>query len=321
MTAGPDERTLHVIPGGGPESEQEAEDRIREELHRRGVGPGGPASSPPPLPPHPPTVPAQPDVEEPREGQLIGGRYRLIARDGQAGPAQPDVVDQAAADETADPARAANDRLVPWWQTDKPRDLDASNGGQHAPAGQDEPESDEDADADAGEAGVEEPEPQAKERAARRSRRRVSKTTRPAADTPDEAETTGEEHVPDGPRWSRPALGRPSGLPPRKKNFFAWWREDVKPEHKFLLYHGTGLGAGIYFGVFSYGTRGAEFVSQEGLDDLEADITLGLLGLVLLVDYRVRHLFPPLAWLVRAVSTSLILGAAWNGTPLADLTN
>ncbi|MEV0016646.1 hypothetical protein [Streptomyces tendae] len=310
MTAGPDERTLHVIPGGGPETEEEAEARIREDLHRRGVGPGGPASSAPPLPPHPPTVPEHSDaVPEHRPGQVIGGRYRLIAKAEQAVPQQEDETpDQA-------PPRAVNDRLVPWWSTDKPRDLDDSSD-QHDPVSHTDPDGDQD-DGD----GDEEPQPEAKERGLRPTRRRAAKTSRPVDNTDPDDEAAGEERLPDGPRWSRPALGRPPGLPAKKKNLIAWWREDVKPEHKWLMYHGTGLGAGIYFGVFTYGTRGAEYVTQEGLDDLEADITLGLLGLVLLVDYHVRNLFPPLAWIVRAISTSLLLGAAWNGTPLADLTN
>jgi hypothetical protein len=302
MTAGPDERTLRVIDGGGPESEQEAEERIRQELHRRNVGPGGPASSPPPLPPHPPTVPAQPSTDE-----TATGRHTDWWRVGRARNTEQAPADQERA-EAAAPARADNDRLPPWWDRRKP-DLDDQAADHQEPG--EEPEAED-----------EEPEPAAKGRGPRPGRRRVSKTSRrpPADPEQGDGEEAGEQ-VPDGPRWSRPALGRPPGLPPQRKNLIQWWREDVKPEHKWLMYHGTGLGAGVYFGVFSYGTRGAEFVTKQGLGDLEADVTLGLLGLVLMVDYRVRNLFPPLAWVVRAVSTSLVLGAAWNGTPLADLTN
>lgn len=309
MTAGPDERTLHVIPGGGPETEQEAEERIREELHRRGVGPGGPASSPPPMPDHPPTVPAQPAADDERAGRTLTEWWHVL----RARAADQDQAEQAPQDaaETA-PARADNDRLPPWWDRRKPHlaDLDA------------EPEPDE--EPDQGDDGEDvEPEPKAKGRGPRPARRRVSKTSQPADDEDeqdDDAEEAGEEQVPDGPRWSRPTLGRPPGLPAKRHNLLTWWR-GIAPHTKGLLYHGTGLGAGVYFGVFAWGTRGAEFVTQEGLGDLEADFTLGLLGLVLVVDYRVRNLFPPLAWVVRAVSTSLVIGAAWNGTPLADLTN
>ncbi|MER7835315.1 hypothetical protein ABTY98_05230 [Streptomyces sp. NPDC096040] len=309
MTAGPDERTLHVIDGGGPETEQEAEARIREELHRRGVGPGGPASSPPPMPDHPPTIPAQPAADD-QAGRTLTEWWRVR----RSRPADQNQAEQDPPAKTA-PARADNDRLPPWWDRRKPH-LDEEP----------EPDDAEDAeDGEDGEDGEEEPEPKGKGRGPRPARRRVSKTSRPASDVGDEpddgGEEVGEEQVLEGPRWSRPGLGRPPGLPAKRHNFITWWRQDVKPEHKWLMYHGTGLGAGVWAGVFSYGTRGAEFVTQQGLVDLEADVTLGLLGLVLVVDYRVRNLLPPLAWFVRAVSTSLVLGAAWNGTPLADLTN
>ncbi|MEU0950464.1 hypothetical protein ABZ379_48775 [Streptomyces canus] len=303
MTAGPDERTLRVIPGGGPESEQEAEDRIREELHRRGIGPGGPASSPPPMPPHPPTIPAQPDgdAEEP------AGRTDPLPQWWRVRFPRP--TEEEGTEEAPARARADNDRLPPWWDRRKP-DLADQATDEEEPG--EEPEQEEDEEP--------EPEPKGKGRGPKPARRRVSKTSRREEGDGEDDEEAGED-VRDGPRWSRPSLGRPPGLPAKRQNLITWWRQDVKPEHKWLMYHGTGLGAGVYFGVFTYGTRGAEFVTQQGLDDLEADFTLGLLVLVLVVDYRVRNIFPPLAWLVRAVSTSLVLGAAWNGTPLADLTN
>ncbi|MFJ3249128.1 hypothetical protein [Streptomyces sp. NPDC086782] len=314
MTAGPGERTLRLIPGG-PDTEQDAEDaedRIREELHRRGVGPGGPASSPPPMPAHP---------EAAETGQEPGGQggtdeedYVGLAAWLQAKRAallkspEPDDADDA---EDAAPARAANDRLPHWWERDKPH---VSGLG----AADDEPGEEPAPDEEDGE--DEEPalEPEGK----RRGLRPAPKTSQrpPADDEQGDAEEAGEEHVPAGPRWSRPALGRPPGLPPKRQNLFTWWRS-IETHNRWLLYHGTGLGAGVWAGVFSYGTRGAEFVTQQGLGDLEAEFTLGLLGLVLVVDYRVRNLFPPLAWFVRAISTSLVIGAAWNGTPLADLTN
>jgi hypothetical protein len=286
---------------GPSETEEEAEARIRESLRQAGVGPGGPPIGIPPMPAYLPTVPPQPgdDGQEPGEDHDEGfsdwwRAKRAALRQAQA-PATDDAEDDGQDDEA--PARAANDRLPDWRDANKPHLADL-----------DEDQEDE-------------PEP----RGPRPSRRRVSKTDssddEPDQDEDDEDEGGAGEEQLKRRRWSRPALGRPPGLPPKRQSLIQWWREDVKPEHKFLLYHGTGLGAGVYFGVFTYGTRGAEFVTQKGLNNLEADVTLGLLGLVLFVDYRVRHLFPPLAWLVRAVSTSLILGAAWNGTPLADLTN
>lgn len=316
MTTGPDEHTLHVIDGGRPETEQEAEARIREELRRRGVGPGGPASSPPPRPAHPPVVPPQSatadGVQQPGEQEFEGFTDWLRAkRAARQQPPAPEPDDTEEAEEAA-PARAANDRRPHWWERKKPTvgDLDASDeeepGEEPAPHEEDEEAA---------------PEPKDKGRG-RPARRPVSETSRrpPADELGDEEDDDEEEQVPAGPRWSRPALGRPPGLPPERRNLIQRWRE-VAPEYRWLLYHGTGLGAGVYVGVFTYGMRGAEFVTQQGLDDLDADVNLALLGLVLVVDYRVRNLFPPLAWAVRAISTSLVIGAAWNGTPLADISN
>lgn len=298
MTAGPDERTLHVIPGSGPETEQEAEERIRGELHRRGVGPGGPASSPPPMPPHPPTIPPQPDsYEEPAEEADYKGLVEWIAARRAAlrepqDPAPDDAGDREEAEDTEDasPARAVNDRLVEWWRRNKPRDLSGNDGDQ-------------DDDADRGP---------------------VSK--QPAAD--EDMVGGGEEAVGegggkvakgdsgDGPRWSRPVFGRPPGLPAERRNLFTWWY-GMEPHTKWLLYHGTGLGAGLYLGIPAYGYEGHRFIAAHPADDLEVWFTWGLLVLLLLADYRVRHLFPLLAWAVRALSTSVIVGALWYGAPLA----
>ncbi|MDI9836250.1 hypothetical protein [Streptomyces sp. KAU_LT] len=282
MTAGPDERALHLVQGNGPESEQDAEDRIREELRRRGVGPGGPASSPPPMPPHPPAIPPQPAAED-------------------ADP-QPGEQPQQAA-----PIRAVNDRLTPWWEKDK-SELSAQEPAPAPAADVDEPDAQDE----------EQQEPA--ERGPRRSRRRVSK--RPAKDDPkaaDDAEEQDEESEEEGPRWSRPAMGRPPGLPARRHNLFTWWR-GMEPHTKWLLYHGTGLGAGLYFGVPAWGYEGHRFIVNPRAGEFEVWSTWGLLALLLMADYRVRNLFPPLAWAVRGVSTSVLVGAAWYGTPLADIT-
>ncbi|MFF5668853.1 hypothetical protein ACFY8S_01735 [Streptomyces hygroscopicus] len=308
------------------ETEKEAEARIREELRRRGVGPGGPAASPPPMPPHPPVVPSQsatadgvqqPGEQATQEGQEFEGftDWLRAKRAARQQPPAPEPHDAEEAEEAA-PARAANGRLPHWWERKKPNvgDLDA---GDEEESGEEPALHEEDEEAA--------PEPKDKSRDSRPARRPVSKASRrPPADElgeeEDDDEDDEEEQVPAGPRWSRPALGRPPGLPPERRNLVQWWRE-VAPEYRWLLYHGTGLGAGVYFGVFTYGMRGAEFVTQQGLGDPDADVNLGLLGLVLVVDYRVRNLFPPLAWAVRAISTSLVIGAAWNGTPLADISN
>jgi hypothetical protein len=319
VTAGPDERTLRVVPGGGPESEQEAEDRIREELHRRGVGPGGPASSPPPMPLHPPTIPAQPDAEA---GEPAGRtdplpewwRVRF-----------PRPTEEEATEEAPARLRATNDRLPSWWDRRK-GDLADQAADEEEPG--EEPEDDE-----------EEPEP--KGRGPRPGRRRVSKE--PAEDgdgdeddEPDDDEdgdgktkgkkakgkkggkgrkAKGEEEGEEGPRWSRPDLGRPPGLPTEKHNLFTWWR-GMEPHTKWLLYHGTGLGAGLYLGVPAYGYEGHRFIADNPAGDPEVWATWGLLGLLLVADYRVRNLFPLIAWAVRALSTSVIIGALWYSAPL-----
>ncbi|MEU1853943.1 hypothetical protein ABZ499_32970 [Streptomyces sp. NPDC019990] len=271
MTAGADERVLRLLPGT-PETEEAAEQRIREELRRRNVGPGGPEFSPPPLPPFPPTVPEQPGPEAGREPGEQPARVR-----------------------------AANDRLVDWWRTDKPA-LDE-------PDRVEEPEPDDESD--------EEPQPEPTPVGRGPRRRRVAKTD----GGQDQAGGAGkeQEQEPGGPRWSRPSLGRPPGLPPKRQDLITWWREDVKPHNKWLLYHGTGLVGGLWYGVPQWGLAGAEFVKENDPADVDVLATWGLLGIVLAADYRIRHMFPPLAWGVRGISTSLIVGAIWHGTPLSDL--
>ncbi|MFJ4469531.1 hypothetical protein ACIP2X_18840 [Streptomyces sp. NPDC089424] len=287
MTAGPDERTLHAVRGGEPETEQEAEDRIRQELHRRVDGTG-----------REPSIPAQP---EPADADL------------ETGEQEP---------EQAAPARALNDRLVEWWRNDKPRDLD----------------DDEQDDVD--------DEPDSEEKSAthgpRPSRRRVSKGPTKdddddedddQGDQGDQDDEDDEDDEPDSkagasrkstkgkaedkPRWARPALGRPPGPPPEKHNLFTWYR-GMEPHTRWLIYHGTGLGAGLYFGVPAYGYEGHRFIADRPADDLEAVATWGLLGLLLMADYRVRNLFPLLAWAVRALSTSVVVGALWYSAPLTN---
>ncbi|MDH6489617.1 hypothetical protein [Streptomyces sp. SAI-127] len=300
MTAGPDER-LRVIPGGGPETEAEAEARIRAELHRRGLGPGGPASSPPPMPSRPPRVPAQPDAAD---------------------------VDQEPGEEPeqAAPAKALNDRLVDWWSAHKPHlaDDDGDDGeeepdddGEEEPAARGprphrgrvskRPAKDDDEDGDGDE---DEDEPDDEDAKGKKSKKGKGKKGKRKKGKGDESE--------EGPRWSRPVLGRPPGLPAEKHNLFTWWR-GMEPHTKWLMYHGTGLGAGLYFGVPAYGYEGHRFIADNPAGDLEVWATWGLLVLLLMADYRVRNLFPPLAWAVRALSTSVIVGALWYGTPLADL--
>ncbi|MGX1301390.1 hypothetical protein RKD35_002878 [Streptomyces albogriseolus] len=287
MTAGPDERTLHVIEGGGPETEEEAEARIRQELHRRNIGPGGPASSPPPLPPHPPRVPVQPDAAD---------------VDQEPGEEEP---------EQAAPAKALNDRLVDWWSSHKPHLADRDETP--------DPDDDEPDDGDEEKPAAGGPSP---------NRRRVSKDDGEPDDAEDGDETEAAEDKsgkgkkgkdPNEPRWSRPALGRPPGLPSKKHNVLTWWR-GMAPHNKWLLYHGTGLGAGLYFGVPAWGYEGHRFIVDPRAGEFEVWSTWGLLALLLMADYRVRNLFPPLAWAVRGVSTSVLVGAAWYGTPLADIT-
>ncbi|MFD5570412.1 hypothetical protein [Streptomyces cadmiisoli] len=272
MTTGHDERTLHVIPGDGPETEQQAEDRIRQELHRRVDGTSRPAPSPPPLPSHPPAIPSQPDADA---GQEPGEEKSK----------------QAA------PVRALNDRLVEWWRADKPGALD--------PDTEDDDEDDED----------DEEQPAA--HGPRPSRRRVSKRSAKddGDDEPDEKDGTGRKSK-GGPRWSRPVLGRPPGLPAEKHNLFTWYR-GMEPHTRWLIYHGTGLGAGFYFGVTVYGYEGHRFIATHPAGDPEALATWGLLGGLLMADYHVRNLFPLLAWAVRALSTSVTVGALWYSAPLA----
>jgi hypothetical protein len=122
VTAGPDERTLHVVPDGtnapGPDPDDSLdEDRIRHDLMRiMGVGPYAAAGPPPP---YPPTIPVQPDADE-----------------------EPGEEPEAA---TA-PLRAVNDRVVEWWRKDKPHlggEDDAPEPAPQEPGPDDDEEDDE----------------------------------------------------------------------------------------------------------------------------------------------------------------------------------
>ncbi|MGJ3558975.1 hypothetical protein ACR6C2_08330 [Streptomyces sp. INA 01156] len=75
MTAGPDERTLQVIPGGAGvdqpvPDDRDGEERVRQDLLRlMSVGPYAAAGPPPPYPPTVPAPSAPVDVDqEPEEG-------------------------------------------------------------------------------------------------------------------------------------------------------------------------------------------------------------------------------------------------------------
>jgi hypothetical protein len=286
-----DDRVLHVF-FGTPETEEEAEDRIRESLRRAGVGPGGPDLGIPPMPPHPPAVP--PEGEEERPGLPHNWRMRFPWA---LKPEQDnDDVDEA-------PARASNDRLPDWRDPHKP-DLADLDDDQDEPGEDDEPDEDE-------------PKRKPKARGPRPSQRPVSKTDSDDEDDPGEDDEAVQK-APTGPRWSRPAFVRPPGLPEKRHNLFTWWRE-IEPYQKWLAFNGTALAGGIWIGGFSYGFAGAEFVETHDPLDINVLATYGLGGLVLLLDYRIRNWFPPAAWAARGISASVVLGAIWHSTPLADL--
>jgi hypothetical protein len=257
-----------------------------------GVGPYA-AAGPPPS--HPPIVHEQPHTAD---------------------------VDQEPGEEPeqAAPARALNDRLVDWWRTDKPHLAD--DALKPDDEGDEGDEQDELLGPDAEDDEEPEPAPKAKGRGPRRGPRRVAKTDEQDEDEDeDEDEEEAGERVPAAPRWSRPALGRPPGLPPKRQNLVTWWRNDVESHSKWLIYHGTGLGAGLYYGVPKWGLLGAEFVTTHDGDDISVWATWGLLGIVVAVDRRARNLALPLAWAARGITTSLVIGAIWHGTPLSDISH
>lgn len=283
-----DDRVLNVL-FGTPETEEEAEQRIRESLRQAGVGPGGPPVAIPPMPAYRPTVPPQPDDhQEPGEDHDAGFSDWWRAKRAALRQAQAPATDDAEDDET--PARASNDRLPDWRDPKKPDLADLDH---------------EDEDED------EEP----KAHGPRPSRYPVSKTDN--SDEDDDQDEAGEEQ-PTRRRWARPVLGRPPGLPEKKHNVFTWWH-GIEPYQKWLAYHATGLAGGIYLGAFSYGFEGAAIVKANDPDDIDVLATYGLGALVLLIDYRLRNTDFLLAWAARGLSTSVALGAIWHSTPLADL--
>ncbi|MER6980556.1 hypothetical protein [Streptomyces carpinensis] len=289
MTAGPDER-LRIATDDAPADDDQDEQRIREELRRRNVGPGGPASAPPPA------VPEQPADSGQRASRLPDWVRARFPR-----PADPEPADQAEPVDRAEaqPSARAGNRLTPWWELRKPDladlhpDIDTADEGLKGD-----------------EAAGEEPAPTpAKPRS---SRRRIFKTSPP---DDEYGEYVGEEQAPGRRHWDRPVLGRPPGLPPKRQNLFTWWRS-VEAHNKWLLYHGTGLLGGIYIGAFHEGYLSAAYIAAHGFADIESIFIAGLAGGLFLLDYRVRNWFPLLAWAVRALSTSVIVGALWYGAPI-----
>ncbi|MFD0209157.1 hypothetical protein ACFVH9_08465 [Streptomyces hirsutus] len=147
MTAGPDERTLQVIPGGAgvdqpAQDDRDDEERVRQDLLRlMGVGPYAAAGPPPPYPPAvpAPSVPVDVDQEPEEEADYEGFSDWLRAKRAARQEPQDPEPDDDGEDEPAAPARAAN-RLPDWWRTDKPHLGDADEPGDVvAPDGEDEP--------------------------------------------------------------------------------------------------------------------------------------------------------------------------------------
>ncbi|PSK43952.1 hypothetical protein B0E38_07757 [Streptomyces sp. 111WW2] len=305
MTAGPDEQQLlQVVPDmvedpAAPDADEQA---VKERLMRM-------TTPPPPMPAYPPAVPAPPaddggDVED-EAGLLDWLNAKRAARAAQLAH-DPDAPEPADADAGDVQARAANDRLPDWRDPHKPhlvnldddQDDDQGDSADEAEAA-DEVEDEDEVEADG----------------TKRTRAALTRNLSSLLKKTDSTDT-GEE--PTGPRWSRPALGRPPGLPEEKHNLFTWWA-GIEPYQKWLLYHGTGLAGGIWLGAFDSGFRGAEYVKTHDPDDLNTIATYGMGVIWLALDYRFRNTFPPIAWAIRGVTTAAALGAVWHSTPLANL--
>lgn len=114
-------------------------------------------------------------------------------------------------------------------------------------------------------------------------------------------------------RSERPKFVSPlvSNVTKNKISPLQWW-VGLSPATKWFGYHLTGLAAGWAFGVMQYAESVVFAITQEPkpLYASQSAWFFGLAGVALLaVDRRVRGWFWPVAWPVRAVTVSCIVGA------------
>ncbi|MFF5655245.1 hypothetical protein [[Kitasatospora] papulosa] len=223
--------------------------------------------------------------------------------------------------------RVSTDRLPDWRDPHKPE----LSGAEPEPSGEPEPVEPE--------PGAE-PEPVADdgEPAESRARRvlRLVKGERPDQDDDqddededdqdddDEDDQAGEKRPaepaprpPGNPGFERPAFATPA-FPAERKSVIQAVRQ-TPPEVKWLIFQATGLVVGFYFRIPQFAHEVTRSVAESPLglrDNPDAYFWgVGLL-LVLIIDRRTRRWWLPLSWATRAITTSVLIGAALHGNPI-----
>ncbi|MEU1180589.1 hypothetical protein ABZ464_23605 [Streptomyces sp. NPDC005820] len=241
------------------------------------------------------------------------------------------------------PRRASAPRMPGWWEERKPQL--ALVGDEPAATGHDDeekPAPGEPDDADDQEEG-EEP----TEQAERRRRPRLQKVLkRSRADDDGDPDDLGEEDEeepgdddedagegqpakrarrwrPSGGGSSRPPFATPvftpaTGQAKERKSLVQAARE-MSPEAKFLIYHGTGLGAGFFFGIPQYAHDVIRSIADSPLalrDNPDAYFWGVGAVLLLALDRATRRWSLVVHWAARGLTTSAVIGAALHGNPI-----
>lgn len=94
---------------------------------------------------------------------------------------------------------------------------------------------------------------------------------------------------------------------------------EMSPETKWLIYHGTGLAAGLYFGIPQLVRDVTATIADSPLalrDNADAYFWGVGAVLVLALDRATRRWSLLVHWVVRALTTSAVIGAALHGNPI-----
>ncbi|MFF5019096.1 hypothetical protein [Streptomyces sp. NPDC001165] len=105
---------------------------------------------------------------------------------------------------------------------------------------------------------------------------------------------------------------------PEKKSLAELVRE-IKPHQKWLLFAGTGFGTGWYFGIPQFVTAATASVAHHGgrLQDNPDVYFWGVAALIVIsLDRATRRSWFVLAWLTRALTVCVVVGAVLYGNPI-----
>lgn len=240
------------------------------------------------------------------------------------------------------PRRASALRLPDWWNEKKPA-LGADDEPSAAPAGDAEDGDEPGEEPDLDEHDDEQDDAPAEQPARRRRPRLLNVVKRPHADDGDGQAEEDEEEPADGdedageeqpakragrsrpsgggsarPPFATPAFPTATATEKERKSLVQAVRE-VSPEAKFLIYHGTGLGAGWFFGIPQYVHDVTRSIAESPLalrDNPDAYFWGVGAALLLAVDRATRKWVMLVHWAVRGVTTSAVIGAALHGNPI-----